>query len=156
MGKNLAIRGHATHGKEVIELLQMMGGNTFNSCMKIAYPNRVYYIGNNNAITWDYIGPEEIDKYEIFTLEEFLKKYPYKVGDKVVYEDDNDIVVINEIKWDNNVGYIFYNVKGTRHVFDYMRDYLGIPIKKEEITYTVSSLVLNIDKRGYSPFVYFV
>ena len=83
MGKNLAIRGHATRGKEVIELLQMMGGNTFNSSMKIAYSNRVYYIGNNNAITWDYIGPEEIDKYEIFTLEEFLEKYPYKVGDKV-------------------------------------------------------------------------
>lgn len=46
-----------------------------------------------------------------FTLEEFLWKYPLKVGDKVVYEDDNDIVVINEIKWDNTVGDIFYNVK---------------------------------------------
>ena len=111
MGKNLAIRGHATRGKEVIELLEMMGGNTFNSCMKIAYSNRVYYIGNNNAITWDYIGPEEIDKYGIFTLEEFLEKYPFKVGDKAVYEDDNDIVVITKIKWDDTVGDIFYNVK---------------------------------------------
>ena len=111
MSRKLAIKGHPTRGKEVIELLEMMGGNTFNSCIKIAYSNRVYYIGNNNAITWDYIGPEEIDKYDIFTLEEFLKKYPYKVGDKAVYIDDNDIVVISEIEWVDTVGDIFYNVK---------------------------------------------
>jgi hypothetical protein len=40
-----------------------------------------------------------------------LKKYPFKVGDKAVYMDDNDIVVISEIKWDNAVSDIFYNVK---------------------------------------------
>ena len=46
-----------------------------------------------------------------FTLEEFLEKFPYKVGDKVVYLDENDIAVITEIMWDNTDSNIYYNVK---------------------------------------------
>lgn len=110
MGKKLAIKGHPTRGKEVIKLLEMMGGNTFNSCMEIAYSNRVYYIGNNNAITWDYIGYEEIDKYEIFTLEEFLMKYPFYNGDKVFDIADGDIGTIAVMKWDEDVSDMKYRV----------------------------------------------
>ena len=47
---------------------------------------------------------------ETKTLEKLVQP-KFKVGDKAVYKDDNNIVVINEIKWDNNVGDIFYNVK---------------------------------------------
>ena len=52
MPKKLSIKGHPTRGNEVIEILKMMGGNSFNSLMENTRPNRVYYIGNNNAITW--------------------------------------------------------------------------------------------------------
>ena len=110
MGKNLAIKGHPTRGEEVIKLLEMMGGDTFNSCMKIAYSNRVYYIGNNNAITWDYIGPEEIDKYEIFTLEEFLEKYPFYVGAGVLDIADGNPGTIGGMKWDEDVSDMKYHV----------------------------------------------
>lgn len=82
MGKKLAIKGHSTRGKEVIELLEMMGGNSYAETYGLC-ENRCYFIGDNGWIKWDYIGPEEIDKYNIFTLEEFLEKYPFKVGDKV-------------------------------------------------------------------------
>ena len=107
MSKKLAIKGHPTRGNEVIELFEMMGGNTFNSCMKIAYSNRVYYIGNNNAITWDYIGPEEIDKYEIFTLEEFLEKYPYKIGDKIP-DIWGTSCTVKSMSWDENYKTVMY------------------------------------------------
>ena len=110
MNKKLAIKGHPTRGKEVIELLEMMGGNTFNSCMKIAYSNRNYYIGNNNAIAWDYIGLEEIDKYVIFTLEEFWEKYPFKIGDKVIDKADGCPGVVCEMKWDEGVSDMKYYV----------------------------------------------
>ena len=116
MKTKLAIQGHPTRGNEVIKLLEMMGGtNPFSNGMVIGNKaTNCYYISENTAtkyISWDYIGPEEINEYKIFTLEEFLVKYPFKVGDKVVYEDDNDIVVISEIMWDDTVGDIFYNVK---------------------------------------------
>ena len=109
MEKKLAIKGHPTRGKEVIELLEMMGGNTFNSCMEIAYSNRVYYIGNNNAITWDYIGHEEIDKYKIFTLEEFLEKYPFKVGDLKDRKVDSISCIIDKMRWNSKKECIEYH-----------------------------------------------
>ena len=62
--------------------------------------------------------------------------------------NNGDIKFPEGIDRENVINYLsalFYNVKGTRKVFDYMRDYLGISIK-EDITYTVSSLVLNIDE----------
>lgn len=81
---NLAIKGHPTRGKEVIQLLEMLGGIAAET--KGFRESYCYYISEDTAtkyISWDYIGSEEIEKYKIFTLEEFLEKYPYKVGDKV-------------------------------------------------------------------------
>ena len=106
MSKKLAIKGHSTRGKEVIELLEMLGGSPAGAT-KGFRESYCYYISENTAtryISWDYIGPEKIDKYKIFTLEEFYEKYPFKVGDKVVYtkfEDDcNDYpIVIKSMKW---------------------------------------------------------
>ena len=111
MKRKLAIRGHATRGKEVIELLKMIGGK--NTAYHGTDINVIYTIDDKGIIRSLFFNNSVLMKmeYNIFTLEEFLKKYPYKVGDKVVYEDDNDIVVISEIKWDNTVGDIFYNVK---------------------------------------------
>ena len=111
-GKKLAILGHKTRGKEVIELLEMMGGKT-NCDSTGDNLGLCYLIDDENDIVRQsvaYIDYED-GELNIFTLEEFLERFPYKVGDKAVYEDDNDIVVISEIKWDDTVGDIFYNVK---------------------------------------------
>ncbi len=99
MGKKLAIQGHSTHGTEIIKLLEMMGGycpaEMYGLC-----ENRCYSIKDNGWVGWDYIGPEEIDKYTIFTLEEFLEKYPFKVGDFVGIPEYESEVRICEIQWD--------------------------------------------------------
>lgn len=99
MSKNLAIKGHPTRGKEVIELLEMMAGHCpaemYGSC-----ENRCYLVKDNSWVGWDYIGPEEIDKYNIFTLEEFLEKYPFKVGDRVLIPEYESEVRICKMSWD--------------------------------------------------------
>ena len=111
MGKKLAICGHTTRGKEVIKLLEMLGGtNPFLINDGAVIGNKrtnCYYISEDTAtkyISWDYVGPEEIEKYQIFTLEEFLEKYPFKVGDKVVYTKFGDNCddypeTIESMKW---------------------------------------------------------
>lgn len=108
MGKKLAIKGHSTRGNEVIELLGMMGGKEPND-FKCSNPNKFYYI-LNEYICWDYIGPEEIDKYTIFTLEEFWEKYPFKIGDKVIDEADGCPGVVCEMKWDEGLSDMKYCV----------------------------------------------
>lgn len=110
MGKKLAIRGHATRGKEVIELLEMMGGSPAGAT-KGSKESYCYYISENTAtkyISWDYIGPEEIDRYEIFTLEEFLKEYPHKVGDKVVDCYGNSLT-IKSMNWLDDLETMVYD-----------------------------------------------
>ena len=103
MGKKLAIKEHSTRGKEVIELLEMLGGkNCYNFS---GFDGYAYYVieGCQNEIrAGEYIFGDE-DKY-FFTLEEFLEKYPFKVGDKVVYTKfgdncDDYPVTIESMKW---------------------------------------------------------
>ena len=103
MGKKLAIKGHPTRGKEVIVLLEILGGkNCYNFS---GFDDYAYYVieGPHNEIrAGEYIFGDE-DIY-FFTLEEFLEKYPFKVGDKVVYTKFGDNcdeypVTIESMKW---------------------------------------------------------
>lgn len=79
----LGLKGHKTRAAEVIEILKMLGGNNRYTTIG-GDDNSFYYIGDKYKTIWNsYIGPDEIKGYEIFSLEEFLEKFPYKVGDKV-------------------------------------------------------------------------
>ena len=106
---NLAIKGHPTRGKEVIQLLEMLGANSLG--YKDTFVGFYYYIECGAICSSD-----EYPTYStIFTLEEFLEKYPYKVGDKVCYQPNLqiDTICISEIismKWaDNSVIYFTSN-----------------------------------------------
>lgn len=89
---NLAIKGHATRGKEVIEILEMLGGEN------IYYydgKRNMWYILEDNTIATDF----DLNKEKGFTLEEFLKKYPYKVGDMVRVPEYESEVCIDDMRW---------------------------------------------------------
>lgn len=104
----LAIKGHARRGKKVIEILEMLGGK-----------NKQGYSGKYNFL-WYYIDVRSeicVFKYSFdgcifFTLEEFLEKFPYKVGDKVRDVRINDSVgEIIIAQWDDNEKQIIYLVE---------------------------------------------
>lgn len=106
---NMAIKGHVTRYKEVIELLEMLGGEN-NEGHNGNNPNVAYYISHTNTIVcnWDYNG---------YTLEEFLKRYPYKVEDKVQHRGATScgtVYVIEHMNWVND--HIEYEI---RPLFDY-------------------------------------
>ena len=92
----LAIKGHPTRGKEVIEILEMLGGKNnkrlYGECDKQVYLINSSYYGEITCM------PYMTDAYIVFTLEEFLEKFPYKVMDKVIYHAT--IALVSEMKWD--------------------------------------------------------
>lgn len=91
----LVLKGHATRGKEVINLLEMLGANRLG--YKDTFVGFYYYIECGAICSSD-----EYPTYStIFTLEEFLEKYPYKVGDKVVFKFINTYVIdtIKSMEW---------------------------------------------------------
>lgn len=142
MRKNLAISGHPTRSKEVVELLRTLGGKDSN-VHKCSNPNRFYQVLNEH-ICWGYIGPEEIVNYEIFTLEEFLEKYPFKIGDKVFDTADGDTGTIVDMKWDKDVSDMKYRV-----AFDngdmgwYTNDTIGFLKKEDNLEETQSNQVVD-------------
>ena len=105
MGKKLAIKGHATRGDEVISLLEMMGGKNCYNLNGLLSQYAYYFIGgphNVEIMAGEYIFGNE--NMHFFTLEEFLEKYPFKVGDKVVYTKFGDNCddfpdTIESMKW---------------------------------------------------------
>ena len=107
----LAIKGHATRGEEVIQLLEMLGGKnihnyggTFNECYAI----------DNNKICTIYTSVAEVDNYTIFTLEQFEEKYPYKVGDEVEYKSNGDANLKSKIiymEWCNALNQVLYTTE---------------------------------------------
>ena len=132
MKKNLAIKGHPTRGKEVIELLEMMGGK--NTAYHGTDINVIYTIDDKGIIRSLFFNDSVLMKmeYNIFTLEEFLEKYPFKVGDKVFDTADGDPGTIAAMKWDEDVSDMKYHV-----AFDngnmgwYTNDTLGF-LKKDK------------------------
>ena len=102
----LAIKGHVTRGKEVIEILEMLGGRNVRNyaCNLTDY---AYSINGRGIIDW-YI-PHPNSPLVIYTLEEFLEKFPYKVGDKVIVKGLSEYPKnIHFMKWsDGNIHYSF-------------------------------------------------
>ena len=113
MGKRLAIKGHPTRGNEVIEILEMMGGYK-DSLLKdedIYDDNYFYFIlaEENNVIDgYPLKYKDKVDEdYVIFTLEEFLERFPYKVGDEFCSPYDK----ITEMFWDDEDEWVYYKTE---------------------------------------------
>ena len=103
--KTLAIKGDKERGNEVIALLEMLGGsNRWKASGEI---EKVYYSISNGGILY---GPQLEKGTVVFTLDEFYKKYPYKIGDKVIDIADGCPGVVSEIKWDEDVSDMKYCV----------------------------------------------
>ena len=112
MSKKLAILGHKTRSEEVIELLKMLGGSDTSgfSCTKT---DQFFHVSPNDGyVYWDYNDPSIVEnKFEVFTLEEFLEKFPFKVGDFVRIPEYESEVCIHKMKWcplSEHVEYLVY------------------------------------------------
>ena len=111
MGKRLAIKGHPTRGKEVIKLLEMMGGKNPDNVYSGKDNYHFYFIDETGYITTKLYQDCSWIKltYQIYTLNEFYEKYPFKVGDKVFLYDNITEGYVTGMKWDEEtVKYCVY------------------------------------------------
>lgn len=103
----LAIQGHATRGKEVIELLEMLGGkNTFritDTCADCYYRISGGDIYGEQMLT-------NSNTTKVFSLEEFLEKFPFKIGDKVLYKRYNVYSSIRYMAWNEEEEQVIYRL----------------------------------------------
>jgi hypothetical protein len=109
----LAIKGHTTRGKEIIEILEMLGGdNLYNK----KGDNEIfcYYITHGtNRINHDlYVDCKNNEAFYVISLEDFLNKYPYKIGDEVMVVNKhlNAKGIIKSLYWYPRENIIRYEV----------------------------------------------
>lgn len=105
---NLAIKGHATRGKEVIEILEMLGGKNYFQFTG-GFSSNIYFINKSGFIFNDYDIMNNLNYFQI-SLEEFLEKYPYKVGDFVHIPEYESKVCICKMRWNSIYNYMEYLV----------------------------------------------
>lgn len=102
MSKILAIKGHPTRGKEIIELFRMMSArNEYNILGKD--PSCIYFIDGYEFIRKEIIenNIHTMRHWQIFTLEEFLEKFPFKIHDLVNIPEYESEVDICGMRWDS-------------------------------------------------------
>ena len=119
----LAIKAHPTRTKEVIEILEMLGGK-----------NRYHFKGDEDewfVLNGNIQRSDRLFAEKGFTLEEFLEKYPYKVGDKVQHKGATScgsVFEVEKMRWEEDtVKYTLYlfgcNYKTSTLPTDYLQPY---------------------------------
>lgn len=106
---NLAIKGHYARGKEVIKILEMLGGINLRK-LEGTDPAYYYIIDNDGTIFG--INVCLNNKYVLLTLEEFLVKFPYKVGDKVIAYCEGILAqfTIQDMRWNPELHKVEYKI----------------------------------------------
>ena len=111
MGKKLAIKGDKERGNEVIALLEMLGGYADELIDNGIDEKYAYFIvkDENNVIdAFPIVNKNGFDfDTRIFTLEEFLERYPFKVGNVIKFPN-NMAEEIAEMKWDEELEDVIY------------------------------------------------
>lgn len=139
--KNLfAIQGHDTRGKEVIEILEMLGGKNENEYN--GENNRLWYYINDHSNISIFTCAFDIN-FIFFTIDEFIKNFPYKVGDIVHNIIHNEKQIITKAFWCHIEKEVVYETDNNEYVFvNYIKPY------KEEIMKENTDTALAPDLSG--------
>lgn len=76
----IAIQGHPTRGNEVAQIFESLRGKNLAK-HSFAYNDKWYYLDSDNFIICSLVVPVG---YKEYTLEEFEKEFPFKIGDRVI------------------------------------------------------------------------
>lgn len=135
----MAINGHISRGKEVIQILESLGG------IKLYYSNAsdkylIFFIDDEGHIScFHHESPLAKECFKIYTLEEFEKEFPFKVGDKVTIVGLPDFPkVITKMAWDCDE--ILYSFEGLNDTWFGAKALKKFEMKEER------NITLTLDK----------
>jgi hypothetical protein len=106
MVNRFAIIGHDTRGNEIIEILESLGGKNTSGFTGKRMGPCVYYIDNLNKIRCRENAPST---YVVLTIDQFINKFPYKIGAKVLCKGHSNVHTIAGISR-NSFGNLEYDI----------------------------------------------
>ncbi len=133
----IAIQGHPTRGKEIIQILKSLGATSYGTYDTCSHPEWYWYINENGEITND--PKRSMYGYKLYTLEKFEKEFPFKVGDKVTIIGLPDFPkVITQMVWDCIE--ILYSFEGLNNTWFGAKSLKKFEMKEER------NITLTLDK----------
>lgn len=121
---NLAIKGHKERGEEVIKILETLGGKNLHNYSADSASLYFFIDKITNKIDYSWVAYYKHENLLAFTLEEFEKKFPYKVGDKVYNIIHNENQTITDLAWDSKENEVVYQTNNNEYVFvNYLQPY---------------------------------
>ncbi len=108
MNRKLAIKGHGSRGKEIVEILKMLGAqnpNIVNGCCTYL----AYYIDDDGNI--ETLSSYNDNEFVVFSLQEFLYLYPYKINDLLYLKHDYLSCFITEMRWNEKSECVEYHAE---------------------------------------------
>lgn len=135
----IAIKGHPTRGKEVIKILESLGG--INRCpLNGDSTNTYYYIDDDeNRVIHCHNMRYVMEYCKTYTLEEFEKAFPFKIGDKVTIIGLPDFPkIITKMTWDCDE--ILYSFEGLNNTWFGTKSLKKFEMKEER------NITLTFDK----------
>ena len=108
----IGIKGHPKRGEEVIKLLKMLGGRTKYTFSGKEVEKGTYWYITDIGLIIPHIESRAWN-VKMFTLEEFEKEFPLKVGDKVEHSKQSYLSngKIVDMKWEEESSTVIYRVK---------------------------------------------
>lgn len=137
---NLVIKGHETRGKEVIEILKMLGGNTF-MVLSGYLKYYGYFINSGGFINLKH--RSDFDNDIVYSLEGFLEKFPYKVGDSVSSKYLKNYK-IEKAEWESRSNRVIYKLQGVGwHSVEDLQPYKEETVEEIDIMDHTTKINLN-------------
>lgn len=107
MNRKLAIKGHGSRGNEIVEILKMLGAQNpdlINGCCTYL----AYYIDDGNIET---LSSYNDDEFIVFSLQDFLYLYPYKINDLLYMKNNNSSCFITGMRWNEKIECVEYHAE---------------------------------------------
>lgn len=128
--------------KKIISTLEMLGGINLNKYNGMSN-SRIYYINKDNIIkTYDSLIQNE--DVTLFNIDNFWKKYHYKVNDIAMYE--GHAVRIKKVSWNKHVGMVIYYFNTSKDT-----EFCATVDKLSPFTETVDKEILDCIKQSEEP-----
>lgn len=112
----LGIRGNNIHYSKIKQLLITLGGKDTGDLMctsddNIYYIDNLGYISAHSLIVFDDEDVDALKRFYKVTIDEFNKRFPYELGDKVYVKSQKRIGLVKDIKWRSYDNSIFYEIE---------------------------------------------
>lgn len=150
----IAIQGHPTRGKEVIQILESLGGKNREELTGRRL-SQYYFINCNGYI--DLNLKINLLNHKFYALEEFEKEFPFKIGDEVITTDGTiGIIDTFEPTEDHpycikaNVGGFYWCVTSILKPYKKMERNVTLTLEKAKEWYNKGGELREIALQAYS------